>query len=119
MYYVINIILTVTFSHPRFVLVTEFVDSSFRLSSSSLSPQVEGLIRDENLNSAFEILEFFCELLAQRVPTMERAKEPPPELVEALTTVLFASSRQQDLQELTQASNITPADAPDTCVARC
>ncbi len=41
---------------------------------SSQRAQVEGLLREERLVAAYEILDLFLELLSQRLPVLEKAK---------------------------------------------
>jgi hypothetical protein len=56
-------------------------------------PQVEGLLREERLVAAFEILDLFLELVTQRMAFLERAREVPAEMREAVTSILYMSAR--------------------------
>jgi hypothetical protein len=58
-------------------------------------------MREERLVSAYEILDLFSELLLQRLSLLDKAKELPAELREAVATVLYCSARcAQELPEL-------------------
>lgn len=58
-------------------------------------------MREERLVCAYEVVQLFSELLTQRLAVLERAKGTPPELTEAVATLLFCASRCLDeLQEL-------------------
>lgn len=68
--------------------------------------RVEHIIREMNILAAYEILELFCEFVLARVPILETKKECPPELLEAIASIIFAAPRCSDLPELIQIRNL-------------
>ncbi|XP_068643615.1 uncharacterized protein [Aristolochia californica] len=68
--------------------------------------RVEHIIREMNILAAYEILELFCEFVYARVPILETQKECPPELQEAIASIIFAAPRCLDLPELMQIRNL-------------
>ncbi|BDA44735.1 probable IST1 homolog at N-terminal half [Coccomyxa sp. Obi] len=62
--------------------------------------RVEAVIRENLLLQAYEVLELFLELLAVRVQLVEKSKDVPPDMIEALSSLVYAASRVQDFQEL-------------------
>ncbi|WIA16836.1 hypothetical protein OEZ85_013772 [Tetradesmus obliquus] len=63
--------------------------------------RVEAVIREAFTLTAYEILELYLELLAVRSSLVANSKEIPRDMVEALSSVLYAASRVPDLPELT------------------
>jgi len=61
--------------------------------------KVEGIIRDDFIIEAFDILELFCELILARLGVIQISKECPPDLVEAVCTLIYAGPRT-DIKEL-------------------
>ncbi|XP_068638101.1 vacuolar protein sorting-associated protein IST1-like [Aristolochia californica] len=92
--------------------------------------RVEHIIREMNILAAYEILELFCELIYARVPILETQRECPPELQEAIASIIFAAPRCLDLPELMQIRNLFGTKygkefvlaaselRPDSCVNR-
>ncbi|CAD7703890.1 unnamed protein product [Ostreobium quekettii] len=68
--------------------------------------RVEAILREKNLSAAYEILELYLELLAVRAALVERAKEVPPDMVEAITSMMHAAPRVADLPELQQVRSL-------------
>lgn len=64
------------------------------------SIRVESVIRELQTLHAYEILELYLELLAVRSPLVASSREIPRDMVEALSSVLYASSRVADMPEL-------------------
>jgi len=62
--------------------------------------RVEGIIREQNLLAAYEILELYLELIAVRVELLDKSKNCPRDMVEAITTIMYAAPRVADLPEL-------------------
>lgn len=54
---------------------------------------VEHVIREDFLIEAYELLELLCELVHERVKYIASSKECPPDLVEAVSTLIWAASR--------------------------
>ncbi|KAF6264735.1 regulator of Vps4 activity in the MVB pathway-domain-containing protein [Scenedesmus sp. NREL 46B-D3] len=63
--------------------------------------RVEAVIREAFTLTAYEILELYLELLAVRSSLVANSKEIPRDMIEALSSVLYAASRVPDLPELT------------------
>ncbi|OMO55948.1 hypothetical protein COLO4_35832 [Corchorus olitorius] len=68
--------------------------------------RVEHVIREQNIAAAYEILEYFCELLLARVPILETQKECPLDLREAVASIIFAAPRCSDMPDLLQIKNL-------------
>lgn len=62
--------------------------------------RIEAVHREKNLMAGYEILELYLELVAVRAQLLEKAKEPPKDMVEALTSLMYAAPRVADLPEL-------------------
>ncbi|CAM8889657.1 unnamed protein product [Rhodiola kirilowii] len=62
--------------------------------------RVEHVIREEKTMAAYDLLEVYCELIVARLPMIESQKNCPIDLKEAVTSVIFASPRCADLEEL-------------------
>lgn len=71
--------------------------------------RVEHVIREQNICAAYAVLELFCEFLLARVPILESQKECPPELREAVASIIFAAPRCSDLPDLLQVKNLFSA----------
>ncbi|MCJ1467065.1 hypothetical protein MMC07_005687 [Pseudocyphellaria aurata] len=57
--------------------------------------RVEAVLREANLLKAYDILELFTEMLAVRVQMIEKSKDTPPDMLEALSSIVYASQRVQ------------------------
>ncbi|XP_050892790.1 uncharacterized protein LOC127098285 [Lathyrus oleraceus] len=68
--------------------------------------RVEHIIREQNIWAAYEILELFCEFVLARVPIIENQKDCPPELREAIASIIFAAPRCSDIPELLHIKNL-------------
>uniref|UniRef100_A0A7N0ZXV4 IST1 homolog n=2 Tax=Kalanchoe fedtschenkoi TaxID=63787 RepID=A0A7N0ZXV4_KALFE len=68
--------------------------------------RVEHVIREQNIQAAYDILELFCEFVLARVPVLESQKECPTELREAIASIVFAAPRCSDLPDLMQIRNL-------------
>ncbi|CAM8951434.1 unnamed protein product [Rhodiola kirilowii] len=68
--------------------------------------RVEHVIREQNIQAAYDILALFCEFVLARVPVLESQKECPPELREAIASIVFAAPRCSDLPDLLQVRNL-------------
>mmetsp|Transcript_2098 Transcript_2098/g.6245 ORF Transcript_2098/g.6245 Transcript_2098/m.6245 type:complete len:570 (+) Transcript_2098:163-1872(+) len=62
--------------------------------------RVESVMREEAMLQAYDVVELFVELLMVRVAIVDRAKELPADMMEAITSLIYASSRVTDLPEL-------------------
>ena len=62
--------------------------------------RVEAVIRDHQTLQAYELIELFLELMAVRVQLIEKTKEMPSDMTEAMSSLVYASHRLQDFQEL-------------------
>jgi len=61
--------------------------------------KVEGVIREDFIIEAYEILELFCELLLARLGVINISKDCPPDIREAVCTIIYAAPRC-DIKEL-------------------
>lgn len=62
--------------------------------------RVESVIRESLTLTAYEVLELYLELLAVRAALVASQREIPRDLVEALSSVLYAAGRLPELEEL-------------------
>ncbi|KAM7272025.1 hypothetical protein ACFE04_031239 [Oxalis oulophora] len=62
--------------------------------------RVEQVIKEQNMLDVYALLESFCHVLTERVHLIEEERECPDELKEAISSLLFASSRCGDFPEL-------------------
>ncbi|KAK4853572.1 hypothetical protein QYF36_010993 [Acer negundo] len=62
--------------------------------------RVEHVVREQKIMAAYELLEIYCELIAARLPMIESQKNCPVDLKEAISSVIFASPRCDDIPEL-------------------
>ncbi|GAX75877.1 hypothetical protein CEUSTIGMA_g3320.t1 [Chlamydomonas eustigma] len=63
--------------------------------------RVEGVIREELILQAYEILELYLELITVRAQLISKTKEIPRDMVEAISSVVYAAERiGGDLQEM-------------------
>ncbi|GMI75373.1 IST1-LIKE 6 [Hibiscus trionum] len=62
--------------------------------------RVEQVVKEQNMLDVFGILEGYCNLLIERVRLIEQERDCPDELKEAMSGLLFASSRCGDFPEL-------------------
>jgi len=66
--------------------------------------RAESMIREDNTIEAYEILQLSCELLAERLKLISSMSECPPDLVPAVSTLMWASNRV-DIPELAEIRN--------------
>ncbi|XP_050374438.1 uncharacterized protein LOC126791975 [Argentina anserina] len=71
--------------------------------------RVEHVIREQNIWAAYEILELFCEFILARVPIIEGQKDCPPELREAISSIIFSAPRCSEVPDLLQIKNLFTA----------
>ncbi|XP_047341824.1 IST1 homolog [Impatiens glandulifera] len=71
--------------------------------------RVEHVIREQNIWAAYEILELFCEFILARVPILENQRTCPPEMREAIASIIFAAPRCSDLPDLLTLRNLFAA----------
>lgn len=66
--------------------------------------KVESVIREDFIVEAYEILELFCQLVLSRLGMIQVAKECPPDLKEAVCTLIYAAPRAEvkELQVIRQ-----------------
>ena len=62
--------------------------------------KAEALIRDDETIEAYGILELNCELLSERIHMISHSRECPPDLVECVSTVIWASEAADGVPEL-------------------
>ncbi|KAL6186576.1 hypothetical protein ACLB2K_042696 [Fragaria x ananassa] len=71
--------------------------------------RVEHVIREQNIWAAYDILELFCEFILARVPIIESQKDCPPELREAISSIIFSAPRCSEVPDLLQIKNLFTA----------
>ncbi|TYJ29566.1 hypothetical protein E1A91_A06G076600v1 [Gossypium mustelinum] len=62
--------------------------------------RVEHVVREEKTMVAYNLLEIYCELIVARMPSIESQKNCPIDLKEAISSVIFASARCEEIPEL-------------------
>ncbi|RUS25046.1 regulator of Vps4 activity in the MVB pathway-domain-containing protein [Jimgerdemannia flammicorona] len=62
--------------------------------------RVEGIIREDFLMEAMEILELYCELLLARFGLLEQMKNCDPAIAEAVNTIIYSAPRMDQVKEL-------------------
>ena len=68
--------------------------------------KVEGVIRDDYLLEAIDIIELLCEMVASRLQLLSEVKTCPHDLMEAVTTLIYAAPRLEDAnKELLEIRN--------------
>lgn len=63
--------------------------------------KVEHIIREDFTMESYEIIELLCELVHERVKYLSSTKECPPDLLEAVTTLIWCTPRV-DIEELNE-----------------
>ena len=71
--------------------------------------RLEAVIREDNLLRALEHLELYVELLSQRTALLAKEKDMPLDMRGAIASVVFASTRVQELPELKQIRSMLQA----------
>ncbi|KAA3457846.1 IST1-like protein [Gossypium australe] len=66
--------------------------------------RVEHVVREEKTVEAYNLLEIYCELIVARMPMIESQKNCPIDLKEAISSVVFASARCEEIPELKDAT---------------
>ncbi|TYH60964.1 hypothetical protein ES332_D07G016200v1 [Gossypium tomentosum] len=66
--------------------------------------RVEHVVREEKTVEAYNLLEIYCELIVARMPMIESQKNCPIDLKEAISSVVFASTRCEEIPELKDAT---------------
>ena len=69
--------------------------------------KVEHIIRSDFTIEAYEILELYCELIHERIRLINAEKTCPPDLVEAVCTLIWASNRTEAPELGTIAQQLT------------
>ncbi|CAO2825426.1 unnamed protein product [Amaranthus hypochondriacus] len=67
--------------------------------------RVEHVIKSKNMLDAFDLIDSYCNLLAQNESLIEKSKECPNEFKEAIGSLIYASSRIGDFPELQHIRN--------------
>ena len=67
--------------------------------------RVEAVIQEQKMLRAYDIIEVFVELLAVRVELIAKSKDIPPDMLEAVSSVVYAAQRIQvglleDIQDI-------------------
>ncbi|KAG6533862.1 hypothetical protein ZIOFF_007740 [Zingiber officinale] len=64
--------------------------------------RVEHVIREQNVITANDIIELFCELIVARLPIIAKQRDCPRDLKEGISSLIYASPRCSDIPELSQ-----------------
>ena len=62
--------------------------------------RVEGIIRQDFTIEAYEIVALHCELVAERLRYIASEEHCPPDMLEAINTIIYAASRCTNIAEL-------------------
>lgn len=68
--------------------------------------RVEHVFREENILAAYILIEGFCEMITGRLLAIEKQKECPYDLKEAIASLVFAAPRCADLPELQEIRSL-------------
>jgi len=79
--------------HEIAALIQQGKDESARI-------RVENVIREDLIIEAYELIELFCELVQARLPLLDTQSDVPPELKEAICTIVYCAPRCSDIPEL-------------------
>jgi vacuolar protein sorting-associated protein IST1 len=79
--------------HEIAALIQQGKDESARI-------RVENVIREDLIIEAYELIELFCELIQARLPLLDTQSDVPPELKEAICTLVYCAPRCADIPEL-------------------
>ncbi|XP_042392908.1 uncharacterized protein LOC121984159 [Zingiber officinale] len=67
---------------------------------SNAFARMDALICDINRASCYEMINRFCEVVLNQLPTLQKLRECPEGAMEAVSTLIFAAARFSDLPEL-------------------
>ncbi|MED6108713.1 hypothetical protein PIB30_026686, partial [Stylosanthes scabra] len=62
--------------------------------------KAEQLIQDNSVISAYDMLDYYCDLILKKLPFIRRHKEWPHDVNEAVSSLIFASARCGNIPEL-------------------
>eukprot|EP01119_Soliformovum_irregulare_P003565 TRINITY_DN1424_c0_g1_i2.p1 TRINITY_DN1424_c0_g1~~TRINITY_DN1424_c0_g1_i2.p1 ORF type:complete len:401 (+),score=96.65 TRINITY_DN1424_c0_g1_i2:174-1376(+) len=81
--------------------------------------KVENIIREDFIIEAYEILELFCELILARLGVIQISKECPPDMKEAICTIIYAAPRSEAKELIEIRNQLIAKYGPDlaTCAA--
>ncbi|XP_050373014.1 uncharacterized protein LOC126790711 isoform X2 [Argentina anserina] len=68
--------------------------------------RVEHVIREQNVLSANEFIELFCELIVSRLQIIAKQRDCPADLKEGIASLIFATPRCSEIPELVALRNI-------------
>ncbi|KAJ9163358.1 hypothetical protein P3X46_023035 [Hevea brasiliensis] len=68
--------------------------------------RVEHVIKEQHMLDVYVMLEGYCNLLVERVHLIDQKRVCPDELKEAVSSLLYASSRCGDIPELQEVRNV-------------
>ncbi|KAJ0960314.1 hypothetical protein J5N97_001885 [Dioscorea zingiberensis] len=68
--------------------------------------RVEHVIREQNVLSANEIIELFCELVVSRLSIIAKQRDCPADLREGISSLLYAAPRCSEIPELCRIRDI-------------
>ncbi|PKU67029.1 IST1-like protein [Dendrobium catenatum] len=68
--------------------------------------RVEHVIREQKVMAANEVINLFCELIVVRLPIIQKQRDCPADLKEAISSVIYAAPRCSDIPELSRIRDI-------------
>ncbi|XP_020573758.1 IST1-like protein [Phalaenopsis equestris] len=68
--------------------------------------RVEQVIREQKVLAANEIINLFCELIVVRLPIIQKQRDCPADLKEAISSVIYSAPRCSDIPELSRIRDI-------------
>ncbi|KAF8033103.1 hypothetical protein BT93_D1870 [Corymbia citriodora subsp. variegata] len=80
--------------------------------------RVEQVVKEQNMLDAYDLMESYCNLLMERADLIEQEKECPEELKEAISSLIYASSRCGDFPELQEIRTVFASHFGKEFVAR-
>ncbi|KAI5054990.1 hypothetical protein GOP47_0030135 [Adiantum capillus-veneris] len=72
---------------------------------SSAKTQVENVFREEKIVALYNLLEQFCQLVISRLESIKSQRECPSDLIEAVSSLIYAASRCGEIEELKKVSS--------------
>ncbi|XP_022952998.1 uncharacterized protein LOC111455514 [Cucurbita moschata] len=88
----------------RYSIARQLREDLFELISNGYQQiafnRVEQLVRDESLMEAYDLIENFCEFILVKFSHVRKNKTCPDDLMEAISSLIFASARCGDFPEL-------------------
>ncbi|MED6211780.1 hypothetical protein PIB30_076817 [Stylosanthes scabra] len=78
----------------------DMIELLHNIEDIALNNKAEQLIQDSRVISAYDKLDYYCDLILKKLPFIRRHKECPHDVNEAVSSLIFASARYGNLPEL-------------------